>query len=150
MTRIINASGAVVGGHADHREVLVVHRPPTAIEPAQGQMLPTIPAVTAVREVGEETGHQIRLRVRSTASYPVNSHIKVIQWWLGELATDEVGTATTRLTRRMVVMARRPAISAMTTRRWSGTARAGHQTLFIRHAKAMNRKQWQDATPTAG
>ena len=152
MTRIINASGAVVlRGHADHREVLVVHRPASGDwSLPKGKMLPDeYLAVTAVREVGEETGHQIRLlRPLSTASYPVNSHIKVIQWWLGELATDEVGTRDNEADKV----------------EWWPTSKAARdlsydddvQTLvkalrepvtkplfIVRHAKAMNRKQWQ-------
>ena len=72
MTRIINASGAVVlRGHADHREVLVVHRPAYGDwSLPKGKMLPDeYLSVTAVREVGEETGLQHRLlRPLSTAS----------------------------------------------------------------------------------
>ncbi|NLA28910.1 MAG: NUDIX hydrolase [Propionibacterium sp.] len=152
MTKIVNASGAVVlRGKRNHREVLVVHRPSyDDWSLPKGKMLPDeyLP-VTAVREVQEETGHAIRLvRRLNTARYPINSHIKVVQWWLAELASNEVvghdkeadkveWWPTSKAIRELsydddvgnVVQALREPVPT--------------PLFIVRHAKAMNRKQWQ-------
>ncbi len=152
MTRVINASGAVVlRGKADHREVLVVHRPSyNDWSLPKGKMLPDeYLAVTAVREVSEETGHTIRLlRPLSTARYPINSHVKVVQWWLAEPATDKV-TGHDNEADKVEWWPVSKAIRELSydddvQTIVQGVREPPTKPLFIvRHAKAMNRKQWQ-------
>lgn len=152
MSRVINASGAVVvRGDRDHREVLVVHRPSYKDwSLPKGKMLSDeYLAVTAVREVREETGHHIRLlRPLTTARYPINSHVKIVQWWVAELASDDVldHDDETDLVEWW------PAAKAIRELSYADDVkttvealrRPEHKPLFIvRHTKAMSRKKWQ-------
>lgn len=138
-------------GHRDYQEVLVVHRPnyddwslPKGKMSADEYL-----AVTAVREVAEETGYPIRLlRQLTMARYQVNSHPKLVQWWLAEAVgepaaehddeTDAVewwpvAKAIRELSYPDDVSVLTEALRVPTT----------DPLLIVRHAKAMNRKQWQ-------
>ena len=104
----IQAAGAVVLRDIDDgaREVLVVHRPSYddlslpkgKLEP--GEDLPT----TAVREVAEETGINIRLTmplqpIEYTVKYSTRdgkpkSRAKVVSWWLGVAIGGSIENAT--------------------------------------------------------
>ena len=106
----IQAAGAVVfrdvDGTEGAREVLVVHRPdyddfslPKG-KVERGEDLP----ITAVREVAEETGIDIRLSMPlqpteytvkySTASGKPKRRAKVVSWWLGVAVGGSIEEAT--------------------------------------------------------
>ncbi|MGB3956402.1 MAG: NUDIX hydrolase [Brooklawnia sp.] len=149
---IISASGAVVlRGPDDEREVLVVHRPAYDDWSLPKGKVGTDEylAVTAAREVAEETGYRVRLlRNLPPTSYQVAGRPKTVHWWLAEPAADEPGPlegesdaaewwpvqrAIARLTypddaATIVAALRQPDAAPL---------------LVVRHAKAMNRKQWQ-------
>ncbi|MSS45031.1 NUDIX hydrolase [Cutibacterium sp. WCA-380-WT-3A] len=171
----IQAAGAVVLREATEtaREVLVVHRPDYddlslpkgKLEP--GEDLPT----TAVREVAEETGINIRLTlplqpIEYTVKYSASggrpkSQAKVVFWWLGVVVGGSIGAATAspeeiddafwmptdqaleRLTYPTDVQVLEEALEAPPT----------STVVLVRHGKAVSRKEWssrrkhaQDAT----
>lgn len=151
MARPIQAAGAVVlRGPVDEREVLVIHRPayddwtlPKG-KPNPDEYLP----VTAAREVLEETGHQIILRRQlSDAHYPVGGRPKTVHWWLAEANgavpvghDDEADLVEWWPVQRAITKLSYADEVAVLTE----AMRVGQQLplLIVRHAKAMNRKQW--------
>ncbi len=86
----VRAAGAVVtrkGG-----DVLLVHRPRyDDWSFPKGKLDRGEPALAAaLREVGEETGLQIRLGPRLTAQrYPVGARTKVVDYWIGRVVGDD-------------------------------------------------------------
>lgn len=152
MAKTSRASGAVVlRGKGDDCEVLVVHRPRyDDWSLPKGHVDEAEPdAVTAVREVKEETGYDIRLLSQLRAiHYQVKKRSKVVTWWLGELVSDQqdpnhddetdliewwpIGKAIRKMTydddvKVLVEGVRSPRMIPL---------------LIIRHAKALGRKNW--------
>lgn len=147
----VTAAGAVVlRGSAEHREVLVVHRPgykdwclPKG-KPKPDEDLP----VTAVREVLEETGCLIRL------SYPLGSEVyevpkgrKKVHWWIGHLisqtprkADDEVDRVEWLPIAKALKKLSHPGEVEMLNRAVDAPATATF--IVVRHGKAMDRKNW--------
>ncbi|CAM2908633.1 NUDIX hydrolase [Cutibacterium acnes] len=160
----IQAAGAVVLRDIDDgaREVLVVHRPSYddlslpkgKLEP--GEDLPT----TAVREVAEETGINIRLTmplqpIEYTVKYSTRdgkpkSRAKVVSWWLGVAIGGSIENATAspeeidgafwmptdqaleRLTYPTDVQVLEEALDLPST----------STIILVRHGKAVSRKEW--------
>ncbi len=146
---VLRPSPTLEGG----TEVLVVHRPryddwslPKGhVDP--GEQLP----VTAVREVREETGWQIRLGARlDTTAYPVNGLPKEVHWWVGvptgdgslptDDETDDIRWVATEEAERMLTFdSDRSLVRQAVERR--------HLVPFVilRHAKALSRVKWSRA-----
>lgn len=149
--REISASGAVVlRGTAPAREVLVVHRPRyDDWSLPKGKVDPDeYLAVTAVREVREETGYRIRLQRQLTISkYPVNSGNKTVTWWQAELADPEPGPSDDEtdevewwpIEKAIAELNYPDEVAAITEALRTPT---GLPLLVVRHAKAMQRKSW--------
>lgn len=153
----IRAAGAVVlRDGPTGPQVLVVHRPrydDWSLPKGKTDRSETS-AVTAAREVLEETGVAVRLTAPLTSHrYPVRSQTKQVDWYhavpldpaapLGALDTDEVdrvewvdaGAAAERLAypdeaERLAEARELPGLTPL---------------LLLRHAKAMARKDWADA-----
>lgn len=152
MKPLVKASGAVVlRGDPNEREVLVVHRPRYHDwSLPKGKMHPDeYPAVTAFREVREETGHTIRLiRPLNNAQYPTQSRSKVVYWWLAEVASDVVLDHDDE-TDKVEWWPEGKAIRELsylsdvdtTIRGLRGSRRP--PLLIVRHTKALPRKEWQ-------
>ncbi len=147
----IFAAGAVVFRVIDGiRHVLVVHRPryddwslPKGKQ-APDEYLP----VTAVREVGEESGYRISLSGKiTTVNYRVHGRQKYVHWWEGHLLNEvqghidpEVDAVEWWPVDKAIAHLDIPSdvdvlISAIRRR---------HRPLFFiaRHTKAMPRKSW--------
>lgn len=146
------ASGAVVLRNTKRGpEVLVVHRPAYDDWSLPKGKVGTDEylAATAVREVREETGHRIRLlRSLSQGHYTVSGRPKTVHWWLGCLANNKVGNHLPEtdkvewwpVHRAVTELHYADEVHALTEAlRCSDTP----PLLIVRHAKAMNRKQWQ-------
>lgn len=148
----IQAAGAVVlRDHDGVREVLVVHRPAyddlTLPKGKQDDDEP-LPA-TAVREVAEETGVEIRL---SAALQPVEYQVprkggKIVHWWVGvprschphtpdsevdEVAWVPVERAREQLSYSTDVQVLDEALELAET----------STVILVRHGKAVSRKDW--------
>ena len=149
---LISASGAVVfRGTPNDREVLVVHRP--AYDdwslPKGKVSSDEYLAVAAVREVAEETGYRVRLfQHLSPTRYQVAGRPKIVHWWLAEALDEAPGD----LDGEADVVEWWPVQRAIaqlsyhddaTTILQTMRARPRPPVLVVRHAKAMNRKQWQ-------
>lgn len=91
--KTVHAAGAVLWrDHAGHTEVALVHRPryddwslpKGKVDPGE-----THP-VTAVREIGEETGYAARLGRRlSVITYPIGDTTKRVVYWAAEAVDGE-------------------------------------------------------------
>lgn len=147
----IQAAGAVVlRGPKDAPEVLVVHRP--AYDDwslPKGKVNPDeYYAVTAVREVLEETGHTIRLiRPLSSAEYSVVGKPKTVHWWLAVLVNgkvakhdDETDKVEWWPVHKAIAELSYPDDAAIVVE--AMRVPLTKPLLIVRHAKAMNRKQW--------
>lgn len=145
------AAGAVLWrGNPHDPEVAVIHRPhyddwslaKGKVDP--GESLPT----TAVREVAEETGYQIKLgKLIGKVTYPVQGRTKVVYYWLGKVEGGEftpndevdqiswmtVDAAINRLSYQVDADVLRKAKKRL---RLAPTTRV----LYVRHARALPRK----------
>ncbi|MEA5155159.1 NUDIX hydrolase [Raineyella sp.] len=143
---VLRPSPTVEGG----TEVLVVHRPryddwslPKGHVDA-GEQLP----VTAVREVREETGWQVRLGARlDTTAYPVNGLPKEVHWWVGHPVgdgalptddeTDDVRWVATDEAARMLTFDSDRCLVRQAVERHDLVP-----FVVVRHAKALTRAKW--------
>lgn len=153
----IIAAGAVVLRHDPDPQVLLVHRPryddwslpKGKIERNENT------AVCAVREVAEETGVRIRLRVPLDAhEYPVKSQTKQVHWWLADVVddsklapmdpdeVDQVGwfSIDEALNRLNYADERDRLNQALEQPSTTGL-------VIVRHAKALHRKSWDGNDP---
>lgn len=155
-SRVITAAGAVVlRGRTGSRRVLVEHRaryndwslPKGKSGP--DEYLP----VTAVREVGEETGYRIRLgSAITTTRYRIGLSPKRVSWWLGELVSTKQGKRDDEADRvewwpieKAITELTYPSDVEVLT---SGLRRARCLPfLIVRHAKAMSRRSWRGPDP---
>ncbi len=150
--RPLHAAGAVVlRGEGNDAEVLIVHRPhyhdwslPKG-KPRSAELLP----VTAVREVGEETGIPITLGTRlGTVAYPFNGRTKIVEWWRGyPLREGPLGSAGTEVDKVQwvpVPLARKRLSYADDVDTLDLALRTPATTtlLIVRHSKAMSRSHW--------
>ncbi len=152
-TREVHAAGAVVNrsGH----EVLLVHRPayddwsfPKG-KLDRGERA----AVAAVREVGEETGLQVRLGPPlSQQRYPVNAGTKTVHYWVARVVgDDDVGSYLVNDEIDEVAwVTREEAMSRLTYPRDRETLvesadvrKQGHALVVLRHAAARSRRAWR-------
>lgn len=157
MTPRIHAGGAVVAREGKRgTEILLVHRPRYSdwslpkgkLEPGEHH------PVAAVREVFEETGVRIRLGVPLDQDrYRVNSGSKIVSWWGGELLS-EVRRAPDR---EVDVVAWLPTKAALARLSYDVDKALVRQhleqpptvaVLLVRHAKAMDRKNWKGRDPS--
>jgi len=152
-TREVHAAGAVVSrsGH----EVLLVHRPayddwsfPKG-KLDRGELAP----VAAVREVGEETGLQVRLGPPLRGQrYAVTAGMKTVHYWAarvvgdddvgGYLVNDEIDevawvTRDEAMTRLTYARDRETLVESTKLRKSS------HALVVLRHAAARSRKVWR-------
>ncbi len=131
-------------------EVLVVHRPayddwslPKG-KPRPDEDL----AVTAVREVREETGCQIRVGLPlGSSSYPIGKGPKTVHWWRGHVVSEHRWKKSSEVDRVewLPVSKARRRLSYEDERGLLDKALAAEPTgvlLIVRHAKAMERKNW--------
>ena len=150
-TEILAAGAVVLRDAPDGREVLVVHRPryddwtlPKG-KLDEGELLP----VCAVREVGEETGVQIRIGTPlGLRTYPIGKQTKVVHWWVGvpteevsREADDEVDDVAwwplAKAAEHLTYEDEREVLAQALDERQGGTL------LLIRHAKAVPRKRFR-------
>lgn len=157
MPKLIQAGGAVVTREGKRgTEVLVVHRPghkdwslpKGKVEPDEHRM------VAAVREVSEETGVRIRLGVPlDHRTHPTGVGSKLVSWWGGTVVSE-----TRRAPDHEVdVVAWLPPKAALARLSYEGDRALVHQhldqpatvpVLLVRHAKAMDRKNWKGRDPS--
>ena len=154
MTQIVAAGAVVARGAGEGREVLLVHRPKHDdwSFPKGKVDLGEHLAATAVREVAEETGLDIRLGPPlDTQGYQVAEGSKTVHYWVGELVGGDdvaryrpnaevdvvawvpIPDAATRLTyprdRQTLIRFRRAACLTV-------------PLVLLRHAKAVSRASW--------
>ncbi|WP_195908930.1 NUDIX domain-containing protein [Microlunatus sp. Gsoil 973] len=166
--RVIEAAGAVVLRRTgDATEALVVHRPryddwslpKGKLEP--GEISPT----AAVREVLEETGTHIRLQapLDATSYLTPKSAEKTVSWWRGTVLDDHQVRASAHDDED-----RYPEISEVDDVAWLSIDEAADRLhydldrttldqameqpvttplIIVRHAKAINRKDWHGTDP---
>ena len=151
------AAGAVVWRPG--REVLVVHRPRyDDWSFPKGKLDPgEVPAVAAVREVGEETGLRIRLGPSLPGQrYPNGRAHKRVHYWVGwTVGSDDVGAyeANDEIDDVRWVAADK-ARDLLTYPHDVETLEAGRALrkrtaplVVIRHAEAVKRKEWDGPDP---
>jgi len=152
-TREVHAAGAVVSrsGH----EVLLVHRP--AYDDwsfPKGKLDRGEHAtVAAVREVGEETGLQVRLGPPlAQQRYPVNAGMKTVHYWAARVVgDDDVGSYLVNDEIDEVAwVSRDEAVGRLTYARDRETLaesaplrRGSHALVVLRHAAARSRRVWR-------
>lgn len=154
--RVKTAAGAVVlQGSGEDARVLVVHRPRYGDwSLPKGKLQPDEDAqVAAVREVEEETGLKVWLRLPlGSETYPVGGVPKTVHWWAGSVhsgakhqgigkhAGSEVDQVewwpVTRAATELTYADERAVLAR------ARAADLGHTVLLVRHAKAMLRKHW--------
>ncbi|MCO6631320.1 NUDIX hydrolase [Cutibacterium avidum] len=169
----IQAAGAVVlrdmAGTEGTREVLVVHRPayddlslPKG-KVERGEDLP----VTAVREVAEETGIDIRLSMPlqpteysvkfPTATGKPKSRAKVVSWWLGVVVGGSIEEATAS-PQEIDGAFWMPTEQALEQLSYPTDVQVLEEALelpststiiLVRHGKAVSRKEWSSRKKTA-
>ncbi|WP_368276005.1 NUDIX hydrolase [Cutibacterium avidum] len=169
----IQAAGAVVlremAGTEGAREVLVVHRPayddlslPKG-KVERGEDLP----VTAVREVAEETGIDIRLSMPlqpteysvkfPTATGKPKSRAKVVSWWLGVVVGGSIEEATAS-PQEIDGAFWMPTEQALEQLSYPTDVQVLEEALdtpptstvvLVRHGKAVSRKEWSSRKKTA-
>lgn len=148
---VIRASGAVVlRGAVGALETLVVHRPAYDDWALPKGKVGTDEylAVTAHREVREETGYATRLlRELSQTHYQVAGRPKVVQWWLAELVDEtpvghdkEADQVEWWPVQRAIAQLSYPDEAAIVAD--ALRMPRSRPLLVVRHAKAMGRKQW--------
>lgn len=145
------AAGAVVlREHKGITQVLLVHRPrykDWSLPKGKPKTDEDLPA-TAVREVEEETGVRVRLRLPlGTTKYSVKGDSKRVHWWLGEVVASrthkkdhevdkvrwmDVAQARRKMSYKDELKVLEAALDSPST----GTI------LVVRHGKAMLRKHW--------
>lgn len=165
--RVIQAAGAVVLRHSDDGvEVLAVHRPrydDWSLPKGKLEAGETAPAA-AVREVTEETGLRVRLQspLDSFSYRTAKGAEKMVSWWRGsvigdprprsacdeaddhpdKLEVDEVGWLSIdeadnrldyELDRKLLGQALQQPVTT--------------PLIIVRHAKAINRKDWHGTDP---
>lgn len=149
--KLIHAAGAVVLRRSgDQVEVLAVHRPrydDWSLPKGHQEPDEDLP-VTAVREVAEETGHQVVLRASlGHRHYQVSKGTKKVWWWVGEVAQAGEFTPGDEVDQVAWV----PVDKAAKTLSYADDIELVRQAvdtpqtstvLLIRHAKAMLRKNW--------
>lgn len=146
------AGGAVVlrDSATGEPEVLVVHRPlyddwslPKG-KPDPDEDL----AVTAVREVFEETGCQIRVSLPlGVEHYPIGKGTKAVHWWRGHLLAEHPWGPSAEVDKVewLPVSKARRRLSYDDEKDVLDRALASEPTgtlVIVRHAKAMDRKHW--------
>ena len=152
-TREVHAAGAVVSrsGH----EVLLVHRP--AYDDwsfPKGKLDRGEHAtVAAVREVGEETGLQVRLGPPlAQQRYPVNAGMKTVHYWAARVVgDDDVGSYLVNDEIDEVAwVSRDEAVGRLTYARDRETLaesaplrKESHAVVVLRHAAARSRRVWR-------
>lgn len=147
----VDAAGALVlRGEPGAQEVLVVHRPRyDDWSLPKGKVSPDeYLAVTAVREVREETGYRVRLNQRlACVTYEVNGHPKAVTWWLAH-PTDNDPAGHDDETDEVAWWPVEEAIARLTYPADLSVLVEGLRTapssplLIVRHTKAMPRKSW--------
>lgn len=144
------------GGVEENIEIAMIHRPryndwslPKG-KVDKGESL----AATAIREITEETGYHSTLGwLLGYVSYPVGTSTKVVWYWTAEVTdysdaipqdTDEVEAvqwvSPTAAATLCTYEADRAVISAACERLSRGATR---RVLYVRHAKAADRRGWQ-------
>lgn len=147
----IRAAGAVVlRGDGEQQEVLIIHRPgydDWTLPKGKGKTDELAPH-TAVREVLEETGHQVRLGLRlPSMRYNVSKGPKKVEYWRAE-SYDEVAFEPTREVDDVRWLPIHKAMRRLTyadeRRTLSAALLKPHTTplILVRHGKAMLRKDW--------
>ncbi len=152
-TREVHAAGAVVSrsGH----EVLLVHRP--AYDDwsfPKGKLdRGEAAAVAAVREVGEETGLQVRLGPPlAQQRYPVSAGTKTVHYWVARVVGDDdvAGYLVNDEIDEVAWVTRDEAMVRLTYSRDRETLvesaplrKESHALVVLRHAAARSRKAWR-------
>ncbi len=147
----VRAAGAVA---LRKGRVLLVHRP--AYDDwsfPKGKLDPgELSAVAAVREVGEETGLQVRLGIPlGRQSYPSGSRTKVVDYWVGRVVGDH-DVSTYRVNSEIDEVTWVPVEKAekrltyphdrRTLREALHTGKATRALVVLRHGQAVGRKAW--------
>lgn len=157
MPKLIHAGGAVVTREGKRgTEVLVVHRPGYQDWSLPKGKVETDEhrAVAAVREVWEETGVLVRLGIPlDQATHVTGAGTKKVSWWSGTVLSE-----TRRAPDREVdVVAWLPPKAALARLSYDGDKALVRQhldqpvtvpVLLVRHAKAMDRKNWKGRDPS--
>lgn len=151
MPEIQLAAGVVlIRRKSGHPQVAVIHRPefddwtlPKG-KPISDEVLPA----TAIRETLEETGYQTILDFPlGITEHPVGSSIKRTHWWRGQLVDDSQARLDSEVD-KVEWLSPKKAIARLDyedDRQLIEDALAAPRTtplLFVRHAKAMTRKNW--------
>lgn len=133
-------------------EVAVIHRPHyDDWSLAKGKVDPGESlAATAVREIREETGYQVRLgKLLGKVSYPVGDRTKVVYYWTAEVLdghfhpngeVDEIRWVDINTARQLLSYEVDRQVLDKAHKRFllPSTSRI----LYVRHAKAYNRANW--------
>lgn len=155
-TRAMLAAGAVLWRgditDLDTVEVALIHRPAYddwslakgKVDP--GESLPT----TAAREILEETGFEIRLgKLLGKVTYPVLDRMKVVYYWTGEVLGGQFTPNVEVDELRWLPLAQaRELLSYEVDRHVLDKAEkrfrlpATSRVLYVRHAKAHSRRNW--------
>lgn len=155
-TRTTLAAGAVLwrGDLADQEslEVACIHRPHyDDWSLAKGKLDPGESLVaTAVREVQEETGYEIRLgKLIGKTVYPVKGSTKVVYYWTGEVIggeftpndeVDEIRWLPIDEAKALMSYDLDREVLAKAEKRFRNPADA--RLLLVRHARAHDREKW--------
>ncbi len=147
----ITAGGAVILRSRDGRQqVLVVHRPRyDDWSLPKGKIKPDeLPQVAAVREVREETGVKIALRMRlADTAYKIGNKTKVVIWWVGTEIGHETWSPDHEIDKRvwMDIKKARKLMTYDDEKQILDRALESQPVipfLIVRHAKAMARENW--------
>ncbi|MGA4668838.1 NUDIX hydrolase [Propionibacteriaceae bacterium Y1923] len=162
------AAGAVVlQGQGEDAQVLVIHRPRyDDWSLPKGKLEPDEDAqVAAVREVEEETGLKVRLRVPlGRAEYIAKGAPKSVLWWVGTVVGGRIHppVTTTKTNGKSNGKGKNGDVEVDRVEWWTPKQAAaklsytddremveralatvpGHTVLLVRHAKAVQRKHW--------
>lgn len=155
-TRTTPAAGAVLwrGNAADPSsiEVACIHRPHyDDWSLAKGKVDPGESLVaTAVREIKEETGYDIRLgKLIGKTIYPVKNTTKVVYYWTGEVTggefeanseVDEIRWLPIKEAKDLMSYDLDRQVLAKAEKRFGVPATA--RILYVRHARAHDREKW--------
>lgn len=150
------AAGAVLWrgdlNNVDEIEVACIHRPryddwslaKGKVDPGESLL------VTAVREIKEETGYDIRLgKLLGKTVYPVKDATKVVYYWTGEVVggefeineeVDEIRWLTLDEAKEIMSYDLDRQVLAKAEKRFRLPATS--RILYVRHAKAHDREKW--------